>query len=192
MRDSQYRGLMAVAVLLTVAWIGWSFYDGKMKEHNPGDGDYLAGNTAFEDGRYESALRNYDAALNVNPGHIHALRGRALSLMQTGRFEEALAEFDAVVAAEPEFGPTFANRGILHDRMGNYESALQDYQTALRLEPELAEGPGWLTRFLRNQPERPPTILDRARYLQGELAKPVSDRVLRIPEQDDSQRPYKM
>ena len=61
---------------------------------------------------------------------------------------------------------------------------------ALELDPELAEGPSWLTRFLRNQADAPPTIADRARYLRAELAKPESERVLRVPEHDAQQRPY--
>jgi hypothetical protein len=41
---------------------------------------------------------------------------------------------------------------------------------------------------LRNQPEAPPTIADRAAYLRAELAKPESERLLRMPELD---APYK-
>jgi hypothetical protein len=49
-----------------------------------------------------------------------------------------------------------------------------------------------LTRFLRNQAERPPTIADRAAYLRAELAKPEGERRLRVPEVDARQRPYKL
>ncbi|MDZ7804627.1 hypothetical protein [Thiohalophilus sp.] len=38
--------------------------------------------------------------------------------------------------------------------------------------PELADGPSWITRFLHLQPEKPPTIDDRARYLKEQLALP--------------------
>jgi len=192
MRESRYRGLMTVAALMTATWLGWSIYNGVLKEESPGDADYLAGSTAFEDGQYLKALHDFDAALETHPEHIHARRGRARSLMQLERFDEALVEFDTAIVAEPGFGPTIANRGILHDRMGNYQSALADYEQALRLAPDLADGPGWMTRFLRNQPERPPTIVDRARYLRAEFEKPEVERVMRIPEQDATQRPYKM
>ena len=74
--------------------------------------------------------------------------------------------------------------------MGRHEEALGDYLRALELEPELADGPNWMTRFLRKQPEPPPTIADRANYLRAELAKPEAERVLRVPEIDAQQRPY--
>ena len=44
----------------------------------------------------------------------------------------------------------------------------------------------------RLQPEKPPTIADRAQYLKQELAKPETERVLKMPEQDQQQRPYKL
>lgn len=47
-----------------------------------------------------------------------------------------------------------------------------------------------LTRFFRLQPEKPPTIADRAQYLREQLAKPPSEQLLRQPELDDKQHPY--
>jgi hypothetical protein len=76
--------------------------------------------------------------------------------------------------------------------MGDYRGALDDYEKALALEPEVAEGPGFLTRFLRKQAEKPPTVADRARYLREQLAKPETERLLRLPEKDEQQRPYKL
>ncbi len=192
MDERLYRGLVVTALVLTLAWVGWSVYEGVLMEANPGDAAYLAGNTYFEDEHYDEALREYEAALAANPGHLFAKRGQARSLLQLGRYPEALAVFDEVIGQAPGFAASYANRGILYDRMGDYEAALADYRQALRLDPELADGPSWITRFLRNQAERPPTIADRERYLREQLAKPESERVLRLPQADGKQRPYKL
>ena len=162
-----------------------------LAKRNPGDLAYLEGNQFFEDGDYDRALAKYDEALAEVPEHIHALRGRARSLMQLGRTPESLLAFNTVIALEPDFGAAYANRGILHDRMGRYEKAIADYEKAMELEPETVEGPHWLTRFLRNQPEKPPGIAERAAYLRKELAKAPEDRLLRVPELDAEQRTYK-
>ncbi len=183
---------MIVAITLTVAWVGWSVYDGVIREVTPGDSSYLAGNSFFEDARYAEALREYQDALLTNPNHVHAKRGKARSLMQLGRKEDALRVFNELIEQAPEFAASYANRGILNDRMGRYQAAVLDYEKALELDPELAEGPHWMTRFLRNQAERPPTIADRARYIREQLAKPEAERVLRDPAQDAMQRPYKL
>ena len=111
--------------------------------------------------------------------------------MQLGKYQEALTLFNQVIAQTPDYAPSYANRGILHDRMQHYTLAVADYQRALQLQPDLAKGPSWLTRFLRNQAERPPSIRDRLNYLQQELQKPENKRLLQLPEKDQLQRPYK-
>jgi len=191
MDERLYRVLKYTAIALTLAWVGWSLYDSFLAHTDPGDDVYQAGDRMFEDGQYERALAEYDAALRINPEHVHALRGRARSLLLLERYPEALAAFDQAIDKEPGFAGSYANRGILYDRMGRYEQALADYERAVTLDAEVAEGPGWLTRFFRLQAEKPPTVADRARYLREQLAKPEGERVLRMPELDEEQRPYK-
>jgi len=189
--EGMYRFLKWTAICIALAWLGWMIYESLVAERAPGDYAYLAANNLFEDALYDRALETYDEALGENPDHIHALRGKARTLVQLGRYPEALKAFDEAIAREPDFAGTYANRGICYDRMGRYEQALADYTRALQLDAEVAEGPHWLTRLLRNQPERPPTIADRADYLRGQLALPESERLLRMPEVDEQQRPYK-
>ena len=191
MDKNLYRFLKWTAIILTLAWIGWSFYDSMISPRNPGDLAYLEGNNLFEDGEYRRALVKYDEALSEDRNHLHALRGRALSLMQLGQSPQALTAFNTAISLDPQFGATYANRGVLHDRMGRYDEAIEDYERGLALDPELAEGPHWLTRFLRNQPQKPPGIAERATYLRRELAKPEGERLLRVPEKDAEQRSYK-
>ena len=112
--------------------------------------------------------------------------------MQMRRHAEALDLLDQLIAREPEYAPAYVSRGILKDRMGDYEGALADYERSLSLDAEVAEGPGLLTRFLRNQAEKPPTVADRAGYLRAQLAKPESERLLRMPDEDARQRSYEM
>ena len=178
-------------MLIGVLVVGVLLYQTFIVGRPPGDTAYLEGEQFFEDGHYARALARYDTALSLAPDHFHARRARARALIQLGRHHDALAAYDGLIDSRPAFAPLYANRGILRDRMGSYRQAVADYEQALALDPELAEGPHWLTRFLRNQPDRPPGIADRAAYLKRELAKPQSERVLRVPEVDGAQRPYK-
>ena len=186
-----YKFLKYTAIILAVGWLAWGLYDSYLDPREPGDTEYHAGNRLFEDGAFGRALASYDAALREDPLHVHATRGRARTLMELGRNSEALSTFNEAIALDPEFGGTHANRGILHDRMGLYEKALQDYRTALQLDPEISKGPHWLIRFLRKQPEKPPGIAERARYIMSELKKPASERLLSVPVLDEEQRSYK-
>lgn len=186
-----YQFLKYTAIALALAWVSWSLYDSFFVARAPGDADYHAANRLFEDGEYQRALVAYRDSLHKDAQHVHALRGLARTLLQLGKYDEALVEFNNAIAVEPDFGGSYANRGILYDRMGQHEQALEDYLTALQLDPEIADGPHWLIRFLRNQPERPPGIAERAAYLKAEFRKPASERVLTHAEIDDAQRSYK-
>ncbi len=151
-----------------------------------------AGNRYFEDGHYADASKSFAAIIEQDPNNVEAIRGLARSYMQMGKQNEALELFNRAIAITPNYAPSYANRGILHDRMQQYPLAIADYRRALQLQPDLAKGPGWLTRFLRNQAERPPSILDRLNYLQQELQKPETEQLLQMPEKDQQQRPYKI
>jgi tetratricopeptide (TPR) repeat protein len=191
MDDRLTRSLKVVAIVLTVAFVGWAVYEKFIAGSAPGDFAYHDANNLFEDGLYARAAAGYREALTEAPDHLHALRGLARSLHKMGAHDEALAVYDQAIARAPDFGGTYANRGILLDTMGRHEQALADYTRALQLDPAIADGPHWLTRFLRNQPEAPPTVADRAAYLRAELAKAEGERVLLVPEVDAKQRPYK-
>lgn len=179
-----------LAIGLGIAMVVWFMFDTMVAQRDPALDAQSAADRAFEDGDYPRALTLYSERTALEPDNAYALRGVAQSLLQLGRADEALAAFAAAISADPEFGGAYANRGILHDRMGAYEAAIADYTRALALDPELAEGPHWMTRFLRNQADAPPTIADRLGYLRAELAKPEKERVLRVPEEDAAQRSY--
>lgn len=184
--------LSYILTAIAIAGLIWFAYNDWSQKQTSGQSNYYAGNRYFEDGNYVEATESFKTAIAYDPTDLDAKRGLARSYMQLEKYSEALRLFDQVIAQAPEFAPSYANRGILHDRMQHYSLAIQDYQQALRRDPELAKGPGWLTRFLRNQAERPPGILDRLKYLQSELQKPEDQRVLTLPEKDQQQRPYKI
>ncbi|MEJ2142362.1 MAG: tetratricopeptide repeat protein [Gammaproteobacteria bacterium] len=191
MNDPVYKILKIVAILFALLWLGWTIYDGVMREKIPGEKAYEAANRYFEDGNYSKALVEYEAALKEAPALLPALRGKARSLMQLGENHEALYLFNEAIKQDPNFAPAYANRGILYDRIGKYEKAIADYDKAVSLDAEKVEGPNWLTRFLRLETGNVPSVAARSQYLKEQLAKPESERVLRIPEVDAEQRPHK-
>ncbi|NNF95952.1 MAG: tetratricopeptide repeat protein [Halobacteria archaeon] len=190
MDDPVHKILKISALLIGAVFISWMIWDG-LQEQVPGEKAYEAANRYFEDGYYQQAIAHYEAALQEDPQLLPAMRGKARSLMQMGQYQEALKIFNEVIYRQADFAPSYANRGILHDRMGHYREAIADYEKSLELDAEMVEGPNWLTRFLRLQAEKPPTVADRAAYLRQELAKPESERLLRLPEEDEKQRSYK-
>ncbi|MCZ6628161.1 MAG: tetratricopeptide repeat protein [SAR324 cluster bacterium] len=180
-------GAMATAALIIAAMVYQYVFIGDV----PGELNYRLGNLRLEDGKYQEALAEFDIQLQVAPLSTKGQLGRGLALMGLGEFNAALQAINYAIDLKPDFAAAYANRGILHDKMSRHEQALQDYRKALKLDEETGEGPDWLTRFFRNQYDAPPTIVDRAAYLEQELKKPVSQRLLQIPEIDKEQRSYK-
>jgi tetratricopeptide (TPR) repeat protein len=186
-----HRFLKYIAIVLTLAWVGWTLYDTFFFNTRPGDYAYHAGSNYFADGHYENALAEYEKALVEDAGHTPALRGMAETLIMLKREQEAVAIYHRLIALEPNKAGHYANLGIAYDRLGKHKIALANYEKALNLDPEVGEGPGWLTRFLRNQPNKPPGIADRAHYIREQLALAPDERLLHAPEIDAAQRPYK-
>jgi len=186
------KNKLTVIISITVlAIFGYFFYQFTVRENVPGENKYRLANKHLEDGNLEEALAAFNEVIASYPEYKDAYMGRAITLMQMQEFDKARNDFDRAISLDENFATAYANRGILNDKTGRYQEALQDYRKAIALNPELAEGPGWLWRFLRNIPEKPPSILDRANYIEAELKKPESERLLRIPEIDAQQRMYK-
>ncbi len=180
--------MIALGVLIV---FGYFYFQYTVREGVPGENNYRLANKHLEDGKYEDALSMFDKVLSQYPDYNEAYLGRALTLMQMGQFDDSRKDFDRAIARDENFAQVYANRGILNDRTGHYKEAVHDYRKAIELNPELAEGPGWVWRFLRNIPEAQPTIYDRADYIEAELQKPESERLLKVPEIDEQQRMYK-
>ncbi|MES9843274.1 MAG: tetratricopeptide repeat protein [Candidatus Sedimenticola sp. PURPLELP] len=209
MSEQRYRFMVKAATLMTVCWIAWSLYDLGWSSKTPEQQMLSAGSRYLEDRQYHEALESFDQVLVIQPDHRGARMGKAQTQMELGlhaeqyqqsdHYRDALSNLDhAIELATQESTPevkrfnavAHANRGILKDRMGRYEDALKDYQQALELDPEVGDGPGFLTRFLRNQAEKPPSITDRIEYLRQQLSLPTSEQVLSRPEVDAKQRAY--
>ncbi len=190
MREYNWNAMLVLGILLAA---GAAFVYGRVfSDDTSGDYQVRTGNYRLEDGLFEDAIQQFEAALEKNPEHPGAHLGLAITFLQMGQFEDAIAKFDQVLSLDPQMAVAYADRGIAWDRLGEYEKALADYRTALELDTELTKGPGWLWRFLRNVDEKPSTIKDRADYLESELAKPVDERLLEFADEDEKQRMYKV
>jgi len=201
MDDKLYRTLKYTALVLGLSYLVFSLYEGFFQGKDQFTVELGAAHRAFEDGRLDDALHGFDKSLELRPGDPYALYGKGITLMRMDRDDEALEDFNQAInnfKQNPEgqektaLAVIYANRGLLFDARGKYQKALDDYTLALRMDEKVKEGAGIITRLMKNQPEKPPTVLDRARYLKEQLALPVDQRQLRDPELDEKQPPLKM
>jgi Flp pilus assembly protein TadD len=97
------------------------------------------GNIERDAGRLDAALAAFDRALALNPRHVSALNGRALTLQQLGRVGEAEQALAAALMLAPDSAVTHSNLGNLYFRRDELERAREQYLVAVRLDPDYAD-----------------------------------------------------
>ncbi|HKG23480.1 MAG TPA: tetratricopeptide repeat protein, partial [Blastocatellia bacterium] len=91
---------------------------------------------AYDEKRYEDALRELDRALNINPENPSAWNNRGVTLGKLNRYEGALESYDCALNINPENPSVWYNRGIALRKLNRYEEALESYDRALNINPE--------------------------------------------------------
>ncbi len=96
----------------------------------------------FEQGDYQSALADYDAALSYAPpvGTVHATKrrsayfnDRAITYVRLGRMAEAVADASEAIRLRPAEAGYYRNRSNMYRRMGMSGAAAADWQQAQTL-----------------------------------------------------------
>jgi len=89
----------------------------------------------FRIGRYELAIKNYNAALELKPNFYQALCNRGFALFMVGRYQDALKSCDESLFYNPNYVNAFIHRGNIFHKIFQYEDALLSYERALQIYP---------------------------------------------------------
>ena len=90
-------------------------------------------------GRYEEAIEEYRALLQIDPQFAPAYSGMGDALFRMGRHEDALAALRHVLSLQPGpavAGSTYRLMGRCEQELGRLEAALRHYQRAIAIHPE--------------------------------------------------------
>ena len=85
---------------------------------------------------YESALFEYNQALDLDPDNPSGYNGRGVAYTGLSEYERAIEDFDHALALNPESASAFQNRGIAYQRLNDLERAIADYDRAIEIAPE--------------------------------------------------------
>jgi len=107
-----------------------------------------------DDGRFESAIRQFNEALRltrlsgVSFPEAHFQHGR--SLMALGRFKEAVAEFNKTLAADEQkqFLETYLHLGVAYAEQRDNASAIKAFEQFVQLLPQ-NENAAWVEEYLK-------------------------------------------
>lgn len=83
-------------------------------------------------------LADYEAALEIDPTQVIALRHRGQVLVETGDSEAALTDFNAALEVEPNDPETLEALGVALGMLGRHEDAMEALGKAIEIQPRFA------------------------------------------------------
>jgi tetratricopeptide (TPR) repeat protein/S1-C subfamily serine protease len=99
---------------------------------------YNRGNTKFESGRKEEAIKDYTNAIALNPKLAVSYNNRGVAKSDLGRKEEAIQDYTNAIALNSKYTDAYNNRGNAKSDLGRKEEAIQDYTNAIALNSKYA------------------------------------------------------
>lgn len=90
----------------------------------------------YTKGDIDSAIRDFDEAIRLQPTFARAWVLRGCSYMLKGHYDKALADFNQAIRIDPRNAAAYCDRADLEDHfLRQPEKALADYNHAIRLAP---------------------------------------------------------
>jgi Flp pilus assembly protein TadD len=108
-------------------------------EASTADEHFRRGNQHAQEGQFEDAIAEYQAALAAAPDHVSAMTNLGVAYYNTGQLEKAIAQYQAALDIAPNDADIHSNLAAAHVQVGDLDAALQEYQKAVELDPDLAQ-----------------------------------------------------
>jgi len=99
----------------------------------------LDGVECFQQGHVHDAIREFQAALRINPDDVEAHYNLGVVYIQQGHLDDAIREFQAALRINPDFVEAHGNLGLAYGQQGRSDDAIREYQSALRINPDYVE-----------------------------------------------------
>jgi tetratricopeptide (TPR) repeat protein len=157
--------------------------DGQLASLTPGTfalDHYLLGQEAYDAGNKSEAIKQFEAALRLEPTSYWSLMqlGWCLSYRQPPDYAEAARVYTGCIMKRPDYHLGYHHRGIAYANLRRYEDAVADYSKAIELAPTVARA--WYNRGENHgslgQWDKALADFNRAIQLDPEYAPAWSDR----------------
>jgi tetratricopeptide (TPR) repeat protein len=94
------------------------------------------GNQFFVRGQFERAIRDYDAAIKLDPKNAKAFYGRGCAHARVDDTIRALLDLTEAIKLDPKDTSAFVDRAIVRVIRGDWEQAIADFDEAIKLDPK--------------------------------------------------------
>ncbi|MBI5888228.1 MAG: tetratricopeptide repeat protein [Deltaproteobacteria bacterium] len=89
----------------------------------------------FKLGDMKKALKDVNAAIDIDRKNAKAYNNRAAIFFQDGRLGEAFADMNKAIELNPKYAEAYLHRGIMYAARGELGLAVKDYTAAVALDP---------------------------------------------------------
>lgn len=96
---------------------------------------YNRGKQYAKDGQFDSALSDFNKALELNPNDYVVYYNRGLVYQNKENLDKAVADYSKCIEINPNYIYAYNNRGLIYDTRREYDKALVDYNKAIQLDP---------------------------------------------------------
>jgi len=111
-----------------------------------GSDDAKAGDTAYQEGNYDRAIKLFTKAIASGELSRKDLSitylNRGLTWGKKGDYDKAITDFDKAIGINPKFAYAYGNRGLTWAKKGDYDKAIADYTKAIEINPRDADAYG--------------------------------------------------
>ncbi|BAZ43339.1 TPR domain protein [Chondrocystis sp. NIES-4102] len=97
---------------------------------------YYQGLIDYTKRNLDSAINNYNRAIENNSNFSLAYFSRGLAYYRQGNKQKALEDYDNAIRINPSDPWSYLNRGLVKEDLGDTQGALADYDRAVQVAPE--------------------------------------------------------
>ena len=87
-------------------------------------------------GQYDLAIRDFNAAVQVDPDDAYAYLNRGTAYRRDEQPHKAIQDFNKVIALDGKLQDAYYRRGVFRLDNGKYEEAIPDFRKAVELDPK--------------------------------------------------------
>ncbi len=93
----------------------------------------------LDKGDFDSAILEFNKALEIDPGNGDAYYNRGVAYYDKGEYERAISDYTKAIEINPKDTDAYNNRGLIYYEKSDYEKAISDYTKAIEIDPMYAD-----------------------------------------------------
>jgi len=117
---------------------------------------YYRGCTAFDNGRYDTAITAFTEAIRLYANYEYAYFDRGNAYLNKKDYDKAITDFTEVIRLAPKKEAPYYYRGFAFENKKDYAIAKADYEAALKINPKYDDAIKALDRVKAELAKAPP------------------------------------